>query len=126
MTQPFYMREISQYHLIVTETAHYLCFRGHKTALCRGIRQFTSFKSNLSVKTKLLTYHLYATQFSWSPQAFKFEISGAWKICRVCVRYVTKVAHFRYKSARFTLQKCPYPRLSLSLSLSLDVRWALL
>ena len=33
MTQPFYIREIPQYHLIVTETAHYLCLRDHKTAL---------------------------------------------------------------------------------------------
>ena len=54
-------------------------------ALCRGIGQFRSFKSNLLVKRKLLTYHLYPTQFSRLPQPFKFEISGAWKICRVYV-----------------------------------------
>ena len=54
-------------------------------ALCRGIGQFRSFKSNFLVKRKLVTYHLYATQSSRLPQAFKFEISGAWKICRVCV-----------------------------------------
>ena len=85
MTQPLYRREIPQYHLMATEKAHYLCLRGHEIALCRGIGQFKSFKSNLLLERRLLTYHLYATQFSSSPQAFKFEISGARKICRVCV-----------------------------------------
>ena len=71
------MREIPQYHLMATEKAHYLCLRGHEIALCRGISQFKSFRSNLLVERRLLTYHLYATQFSSLPQAFKFEISGA-------------------------------------------------
>lgn len=101
MIQPFCMPEIRQYHLILTETDHRLCLRGHESALCRGMGQFKSFKSNLLVKRKLLTYYLYATQFSRLPQPFKSEISGAWKICRVCVWLFMSMKGFRTQNMPF-------------------------
>ena len=95
MTQPVCMRAIPQYHLILTKTARYLCLRGHESALCRGIGQFKSYKSILFAKLKLLTYHLYATQFPRPPKPFKSALSGLWKICRVCVWLFKSMKGFR-------------------------------
>ena len=96
------MREVRQYHLILTKTDPYLCSRGHESALCRGISQFKSFKSNLLVKRELLTYHLYATQFSRSPQPFKSDVSAAWKICHVCVWLFMSMKGFRIQNMPFS------------------------
>ena len=69
MTQP----EILKHHVILTETARYLCLWRHESALYRGIGQFKSYKSIFFAKLKLLTYHLYATQFPRPPQPFRSE-----------------------------------------------------
>ena len=101
MTQPVCMRAIHKYHLILTETARYLCLWGHVSALCRGIDQFRSYKSIFFAKLKLLTYHLCATQFPWPPQPFQSELSRLWKICRVCVLLFKSMKGFRMRKRPF-------------------------